>query len=138
MFYKQEMRPVMVKVDDTTILKKNAINFIGIQFDLRLSCHQINPKIFQFQGPAVNLTSNLNSILYCDCKVWLLNILKQLLTDSSNALKVAVHYPKHNICYLNMHILRSKATPYMSSKYKLAFFLYKTCNEQISHDEWIH
>jgi hypothetical protein len=51
---------------------------------------------------------------------------------------MSLHYPRHNISYLNMHSIFNRATPYMFANYILAVLLHKLYNSQIPIDEWLH
>ena len=66
------------------------------------------------------------------------SIKKSLLTASSGALKLALHYPKYNIRYHTLHLNTGRATPEMYCNYKLSLLLYKTFNDQTQSDEWVH
>jgi hypothetical protein len=55
-----------------------------------------------------------------------------LLSTSTQALKVALHYNYPMISNEYVHILTKRATPEMYCKYKLSLSLYKTFNEGIS------
>ena len=159
-FYKHECQVFDVRVEDTIVKTKNVMNVLGIQFDTRLNWSGQVAKTIMKAEKALNairiirryfntkellqlLTSNFFSILYYNCEVWLLNNLKlnlktQLLGASAKALKMALHYPKHNISYLNLHSICNRATPNMFSDYKLALLLHKIYNFQIPVEEWLH
>ncbi len=50
---------------------------------------------------------------------------------------MALHYPKHNVNYINLHRITKLATPEMFSMYKLALLLFKVYNDYWPNDEWI-
>ena len=62
---------------------------------------------------------------------------RSLLSASANALKMALHYPKRNINYKELHRITNRATPEMLSMYKLALLLFKVYNDCWPLDEWI-
>jgi hypothetical protein len=65
------------------------------------------------------------------------NLQRDLLTASSNAIKVCLHYPNRMISYINLHKMTNRANPCMYMKYKLFLLLYKTFNMQSPISEWI-
>ncbi len=88
------------------------------------------------------LTSKFYSILYYNSEVWVLNNLnanhkRSLQSTSASALKMALHYPKHNIKYINLHRITLRASPEMFSMYKLALLLFKVYNDYLSIDECV-
>ena len=89
------------------------------------------------------LTSNFYSILYYNSDVWLMHSLnqqckKQLMTASSNALKVANNYRYPFSSYLALHNRAKRATPEMLTNYKLAISLFNLYNSRIQSSEWIN
>ena len=88
----------------------NAIKLINIYFNTK--------ELLQI------LTSNFYSVLYYNCEVWMSTNLrledkKFLMTASSASLKLALHYPKHNLSYHNLHVICNRATPEMYGNYGL-------------------
>ena len=65
------------------------------------------------------------------------NLQRDLLTASSNAIKVCLHYPNRMISYENLHKMTNRATPCMFMKYKLSLLLYTTYNMQSPLSEQI-
>ena len=87
------------------------------------------------------LTSNVYSILYYNSEVWYLPSLKKCLKQklfsfSANALKMALHYPKQLISFINLHKIAKRATPEMISTYKLCLLLHKLYNNEYPMVEW--
>jgi endonuclease/exonuclease/phosphatase family metal-dependent hydrolase len=160
LFYKHACRSVFITLDGTRIESKSVINVLGVQFDSKLQWSQhvatsiiksnkalnaikIIRKHFNTKELLQILTSNFYSILYYNSEVWLLNNLnvslkQSLLSTSANALKMALHYPKHNISFNNLHLITKRATPNMISMYKLSLLLYKIYNEKLPTNEWEH
>ena len=86
------------------------------------------------------LTNNFYSILYYNSEVWMLknlntNLKRSLPWTSASALKMAQHYPKHNINYIDLHHITKRATPEMFSMYKLALLLFKVYTDTLPNDE---
>ena len=158
-FSKYGIEPITIRIQNTNIVTKSEMNVLGIYFDSRLKwCNQVSSAIRK-ANRALNaikiirryfntdellkiLTSNYYSILYYNSEVWMLKNLKlslqnDLLTASSNAIKLALHYPKHLISYNNLHRIANRATPKMYGLYKLSLLLYKTYNHQIPNEEWV-
>ena len=89
------------------------------------------------------VTSNFYSILYYNAEVWLLESLnvklkKNLMSASGNALRMCWHYRKNEESFVNLHQISNRATPEQMSKYKLALALYRTFNNQLPVNEWLH
>jgi hypothetical protein len=57
---------------------------------------------------------------------------------SSNALKVCIHYPSHDISYNQLHLITDGATHEMYSYYKQSLMLHKVINDTILIGEWTH
>jgi hypothetical protein len=73
--------------------------------------NRINHNIFELQRP--NPVKTI-TILYYNCKVWLMKSLNQpfkdaILVASANPLRIVFHYPKH-ISSLNIHVKTERAT----------------------------
>jgi hypothetical protein len=88
-------------------------------------------------------TSNFYSILFYNSEVWLSmymndNVKHKLFVASANALKVCQHYPDPLISFLELHKISKRATPMMLSEYKCVLQLYKTFNECLPINEWVH
>jgi hypothetical protein len=88
-------------------------------------------------------TSNFYSILFYNSEVWLSMYLNdsvkhKLFVASANALKMCQHYPDQLISFLELHKITKSATPLMLSDYKYALQLYKTYNECLPINEWLH
>ena len=159
MFFKQECRSVHLTLGGTRIETKNILSVLGILFDSRLQWSQQVANTTKKANKALNaikiirkyfntkellqiLTSNYYSILYYNSEVWMLKNLnsylkRSLLSASANALKMALHYPKRNINYKELHRITKRATPEMLSMYKLALLLFKVYNDCWPLDEWI-
>ena len=160
LFYKHDHRSVKVKIGSTDVTTKTEMNVLGIKFDSKLSwSHQVSEAVTR-ANRALNaiklisryfnskellqiLTSNFFSILYYNSEVWMMNNLKiidkkLLLTTSSNAIKLALHYPDPSISFINLHKMSNRATPEMMSTYKLALLLHKIYNDSIPNVEWQH
>ena len=159
-FYRHECQAIDIRVEDTIVKTKNVMNVLGVLFDTKLTwCGQVAKSITKSEK-ALNaiklirryfntkellqlLTSNYYSILYYNCEVWLLNSLKinlkyKIFAASAKALRMSLHYPKHNISYLNLHLISNRATPNMFGNYKLALLLHKLYNSKIPSEEWLH
>jgi hypothetical protein len=159
LFSRHQMIPVGINLEDAIIMSTSEMNVLGIRFDSGLKwSSQVANGILKAQK-ALNaikiirkhfntwellkiVTGNYYSILYYNSEVWMLNNLKQnlqrdLLTASSNAIKVCLHYPNRLISYVNLHKMTNRATPSMYMKYKLSLLLYKTFNMQSPISEWI-
>jgi hypothetical protein len=54
---------------------------------------------------------------------------KSLLTASTGALKMALHYPNFNLSYATLYSVTNRATPDMYCTYKLSLLLIKTFNK---------
>ena len=88
-------------------------------------------------------TSNFYSILFYNSEVWMSmflndNVKNKLFVASSNALKICQHYPDRSISFLELHKITKRATPMMISEYKCALQLFKTFNECLPINEWVH
>jgi hypothetical protein len=57
---------------------------------------------------------------------------------SVRELKISLHYPKHNIRYLNLHYISNRVTPNMISSYELSLPLHKLYYSQIHIEELVH
>jgi hypothetical protein len=61
-----------------------------------------------------------------------------LFVASAGALKMCLHYDDPYVSFNEIHETTKRATPEMLCKYKLSFLLYKTFNEKVPEDEWLH
>ena len=160
LFFKRDCRPIEIIIDNCVLTSSKVINVLGVLFDTKLQWTEHVTLAINKSNKSLNalklirryfnskeliqlITSNYFSILYYNSEVWHLpnlsvNNKKSLLTASSGALKMALHYPKYNISYSNLHCATKRATPDMYCMYKLSLLLYKTFNECIPFDEWIH
>ncbi len=160
LFYKNDLAPVSISVSGIDITSKSTINVLGVLFDSRmlwshhvdriilkankaLNAIKILRKFFNTSELIMLVTSNYFSILYYNSEVWQLPNLNQnskhkLFVASSNALKVCLHYPRTQYSYFDLHRITKRATPDMICKYKLALSLYKTFNDQLPFNEWVH
>jgi hypothetical protein len=59
-----------------------------------------------------------------------------LLSASSKAMKLALHYPRNLISYNDLHNITNRATPMMYCYYKLALQLYKVFYDSDPDFEW--
>jgi hypothetical protein len=154
------MAPVTISVSGIDITSKTTINVLGILFDSKMQwCHHVDRvvlkankalnaikilrKFFKTNELIMLVTSNFFSILYYNSEVWQLPNLNQnskhsLFVASSNALKVCLHYPRIPYSYFDLHRITKRATPDMICKYKLALWLYKTFNDRLPYNEWLH
>jgi hypothetical protein len=154
------LAPVSISVSGIDITSKSTINVLGVLFDSRmlwshhvdriilkankaLNALKILRKFFNTSELIMLVTSNYFSILYYNSEVWQLPNLNQnskhkLFVASSNALKVCLHYPRTQYSYFDLHRITKRATPDMICKYKLALSLYKTFNDQLPFNEWVH
>ena len=136
------------------------MNVLGVIFDMTLSWSKHVQTAVTKANSALNalklirkyfntkellqlITSNFYSVLFYNSEVWHLNNLKYsdkqlLLSTSSKALKMAVHYRDPLISNNNVHLITKRATPEMYLSYKLSLLLYKTFNYCIPLDEWSH
>ena len=51
---------------------------------------------------------------------------------------MALRYPKFNISYDTLYSITNRITPEIYCTYKLSLLLFKTFNEGVHIDEWIH
>ena len=88
------------------------------------------------------LTSNLYSILYYNCEIWLMNSLQvglkqHLLSASANALKILNNRTDLRISFEQLHKDHKRAPPMDMMKYRLAIQLFKLYNDSERTDDWI-
>ena len=155
LLYKNDMAPVTISVSGIEIKSKTTINVLGVLFDSKMQWSPHDYKVVLKANKALNaikilgkffktnelimfVTSNFFSILYYNSEVRQLTNLNQnskhlLFVASLNALKSCLHYPRLPYSYLDLH---KRATPDMICK--LALFLYKTFNDQLPYNEWLH
>ena len=160
LFNRRDCRPISIKLGLGSVLTQSVLNVLGVIFDSRLqwsnqvancvqkankalSAIKLIRRFFNTKELLQLLTSNYFSVLYYNSEVWNIGSLKeplkhQLLTASSNALKLALHYPRRLISFHNLHSITKRATPCMFSKYKLALQLHKIYNNHTPHEEWVH
>ena len=158
LFYKSDVGSVSVMVCNNRITTSNQMNVLGVIFDSKLqwnaqvaSCLKkankslcalkIIRRYFNTKELLQILTSNVYSVLYYNSEVWHLPSLNKclkhkLLSFSANAIKLALHYPKQQISYQNLHIIANRATPEMFCTYKLSLLLHKLYNNEYPIEEW--
>ena len=159
-FNRRDLANVNIKIGNDTITSKNQLSVLGVIFDSKLqwsiqvmkSIQKSNralcavkliSRYFNTKELLLLLTSNFYSVLFYNSEVWYIKSLKEplkhlMFTASARALRVAMHYPKQQLSYLNLHKLTNRATPEMFSTYKLALTLYKLYNSNTHCLEWIH
>ena len=160
LFYKNDVAPLEILVNNTNVKSKSTINILGVLFDCKLHWgHHINQVIHKankalnaiklirkfFNTPElINLvTSNFYSILFYNSEIWHLpnlnlNLKHALLVASANCLKMCLNYPSEIISYQNLHKITKRATPEMYCNYKMALSLYKVFNDKFPCNEWLH
>jgi hypothetical protein len=89
------------------------------------------------------LTINFYSELYYNSEVWLMKSLHHtlklsLLVASSNACKLALHYPRYILSFNDLHVITNRATLSMFCEYKLALQLFKLFNHSTPVPEWTY
>jgi hypothetical protein len=159
-FNKHLIAKPTVNVGPNIVTAKDSMNVLGVIFDMTLSWSKhvqtavtkanralnalkLIRKYFNTKELLQLITSNFYSVLFYNSEVWHLNNLKYsdkqlLLSTSSKALKMAIHYRDPLISNNNVHLITKRATPEMYSSYKLSLLLYKTFNYCIPLDEWSH
>ena len=138
LFYKTDVEAVNVSVGTSRIRTLLEMNVLGVVFDSKLQwnshvCKCIKKankslcalklirKYFNTQELLQLLTCNVFSILYYNSEVWHMPSINQclqrkLLTFSSQAIKMALHYPRDLISNINLHKIAKRATPEMFCK----------------------
>ena len=159
-FHKSNVAPIRIRIGNEFIYSKDSINVLGVLFDTKLSwslhvrtavikaaralnAMKLIRKYFNTKELLQLITSNYYSILFYNSEVWHTHNLKQtdkskLLTASSSALNMAIHYTKPFISYKRLHVITNRATPDMFCNYKLSLLLYKTYNMNLPLEEWIN
>ena len=159
-FYKNDLAPISIVVNNVSVFTRSTINVLGVLFDSKLQWSPHINKSINKANKALNaikiirkkfttaelikiVTSNFFSILFYNSEIWHLptlnnNLKHALLVASANSLKMCLHYPVEMISYHNLHKMTNRATPEMLCNYKLALQLYKTYNQQMPTDEWLH
>ena len=61
---------------------------------------------------------------------------QQFSSVSARAIRVAFHYSRKFISFIELHCMAKRATPEMFRMYKLSLLLYHTFNEQILFEDW--
>ena len=160
LFYKNDVAPVTIVVDNTAVKSKSTINILGVLFDCKLQWgHHVNQvihkankalnaiklirKFFKTSELVSIVTSNFYSILFYNSEIWHLpnlnvNLKHALFVASANCLKMCLNYPNEMISYQDLHKLTNRATPEMLAHYKLALSLYKVFNDKSPLNEWLH
>ena len=124
LFHRNDHAPISITINDAIITSKTSMNFLGVQFDSKLSWsdhvnktinkakstyHAINliKKYFTSDELKGLLTSNYYSVLYYNSEIWLLPSLsprlkQKLMSASANAYlyhcNVLVNH--HNLYFL--------------------------------------
>ena len=120
---------------------KDSINVLGVQFDSKMNwnkqiaqsirkakklLHAIRLIRNYFNGVELKqlITSNFYSVIYYNCEVWLISLLRpalkqQLLSASNAALKICGHMD-WTTSFERMHSINKRATPMMMMKYNIA------------------
>ena len=159
LFYKNDVAPINIIMDNTTVKTKSTINILGVLFDSKLhwgqhitqAIHKANRalnaiklirKFFKTNELISLVTSNFYSILLYNSEIWHLpnlnvNLKHALFVESAKCLKMCLNYPDEMISYENLHKITKRATPEMMSQYKLALSLYKVFNNKTPMSEWL-
>ena len=160
LFNRHDTAPVMITIDGCIVHSKRTINVLGLVFDSKLqwadqvastinkanralNAIKIIRRFFSTNELLTLVTSNFYSILFYNSEVWHIPSLNQelkhsLFVASAGALKMCKHYHDPYESYYEIHSTTKRATPEMLCKYKLSLLLYKTFNEQVPEDEWLH
>jgi hypothetical protein len=86
--------------------------------------------------------NNVYLLLYFNSKLCFMkslnaNLRHQIYIASVKALQLSLHYPPEMSNYLNMQ-KKTRAIPNMYCDYKLLLLSYKTFDDQIRLNEWVH
>ena len=159
LFYKSDVTPVNVTINNITIKSKPSINILGVQFDSRLNWEQqvsnsINKakrslhairlikKYFNKTELRQLLTSNFYSVLYYNAEIWMIpslhsNTKKHLLSCSAQALKLLGNNSDLRISHEQLHTINARATPNQMMLYKHSLLLFKVFNQKQESDDWM-
>jgi hypothetical protein len=159
LFYKKDLTPVTLKINNSIVRSKKVINVLGVLFDSKmtwapqveqtitkankaLNAIRLIRKYFSSRELLQIITSNFYSILFYNSEIWYFPKLNQSLkhsifATSAQALKISLHYPFISHSHYDLHKITQRATLNMYCKYKIAILLYKTFNNQIPYEEWL-
>ena len=160
LFYKNDVAPVTIVVQNTTVKTKSTITILGVLFDCKLQwghhvsqvIHKPNKelnaiklirKFFKMSELISLATSNFYSILFYNSEIWQLpnlnnNLKHALFVASANCLKMCLHHPDEMISYHDLHKKTKWATPEMFCNYKLALSLFMVFNNKSPLNQWLH
>ena len=88
------------------------------------------------------LTSNFYSILYYNCKIWLMpsispRLKQQLLSASANALRPLNNVSDLQLSFEQLHTIHKRANPSKMMQYRMSIQLYKVYNAILLNDDWV-
>ena len=160
LFYKNDVAPINLTIQNVIVRSKTSINILGVEFDSKLQWGKHVAKVIEKANKALNaiklirkhfttpelisiVTSNFYSILFYNSEIWHLhnlntNLKHALFVASANSLKMCLNYKTDMISYIDLHKMTNRATPEMLSDYKLALSLYKIFNNESPQNEWLH
>jgi hypothetical protein len=159
LFYKHDSTPVNIKLGDLIIRSESESNVLEVTFDSKLQRSNLILSAIKKSTRALNaiklirkyfnkydllqlLISNFNSLLYYNAEIRLSDSLyytpkKQHLSASGKAPWVALRYRDPLISYIQLHRIANRVIPNMFCKYRLAFQLLRTFNDQLPEIKWL-
>ena len=159
LFHRNPHEPINLTFNGVTLISKQQMNVLGVDFDSRLQWNEHVARIIKKTESALHcirqikyfftpsellqiITSNVYSILYYNSEIWNLPTLhretkQKLLAISASALKICTPSYHDRMSYIELHTINNRATPAQMCLYKQSLTLYKLIATRIPKLDWI-
>ena len=159
LFHRNPHEPINLTFNGVTLISKQQMNVLGVDFDSRLQWNEHVARIIKKTESALHcirqikyfftpsellqiVTSNVYSILYYNSEIWNLPTLhretkQKLLAISASALKICTPSYHDRMSYIELHTINNRATPAQMCLYKQSLTLYKLIATRIPKLDWI-
>ena len=159
LFHRNPHEPINLTFNGVTLISKQQMNVLGVDFDSRLQWNEHVARIIKKTESALHcirqikyfftpsellqiITSNVYSILYYNSEIWNIPTLhretkQKLLAISASALKICTPSYHDRMSYIELHTINNRATPAQMCLYKQSLTLYKLIATRIPKLDWI-
>ena len=159
LFHRNPHEPINLTFNGVTLISKQQMNVLGVDFDSRLQWNEHVARIIKKTESALHcirqikyfftpsellqiITSNVYSILYYNSEIWNIPTLhretkQKLLAISASALKICTPSYHDRMSYIELHTINNRATPAQMCLYKQLLTLYKLIATRIPKLDWI-